>query len=320
MKKSKSKIWIGAGLTLAALYLGIGWYFSGVLIDFRTRPLEEDRQNLKIESPAQFGLTDGRDFELESQGIVLKGWFYPASGKARCGIVFHHGFTGTRYGAMKYAPIFQKYGCDELFYDARKHGQSGGKYGTYGYYEKQDLINVINWLEKERGLKDINVGLVGESFGAATSLMAAGSSGREFAFVLAESPYRDLHTIVEQRGEADYGPVIHLFIPLAFWIAELRADFDADETSVLRYAPAIKTPVFLIHSKQDDYTSPENSQSVFDHLTGLSDDQKGLYFTDWGASHARSIDVNREGFTREVQGFLEKIHAEKRLNGTDTTP
>lgn len=316
----KTKIALISLAVLVVLYTGVGYYFSSVLIDFTPRPLEEDRQNLEIESPAQFGLKNGQPIEIQSGDITLKGWFYPAGEKARCAIVYHHGFTGTRYGGMKYAPIFQEYGCDALFYDARRHGESGGRYGTYGFHEKQDLLNVVDWLKDRRGLKDINIGLMGESFGAATSLMATGSSGREFAFVVAESPYSDLKNIVEKRGEADYGPVVHIFVPLAFFLSELRADFEVDDTSVIKWSSRIKTPVFLIHSRQDTYTAPENSRMVFESLSGLSDLEKGLYFTDWNAKHARSLDTNPEVFTDQVQSFLDKIQAGKRLYGEDTTP
>ena len=318
--KKKGKILAGVVIVIGVMYFGVSWYFSSVLVDFEPRPLEEDRTNLKIESPAQFGLGGAQDFELESQGILLKGWFYPSESAGKCAIVYHHGFTGTRYGGMKYAPIFARYGCDQLFFDARRHGESGGDFGTFGFHEKQDLLNVIDWLKKERGLKDLNIGIMGESFGAATSLMAAGFSGREFAFIVAESPYRDLPGIVVQRGEADYGPIIHLFIPMAFFFAEWRADFDADLTSVIAKADQIKTPVFLIHSRQDTYTAPENSEAVYKSLSGLSDAEKGIYFTDWNAKHARSIDTNREVFTNQVETFLDKIDAGRRLTGTDTTP
>ncbi|MEQ8351835.1 MAG: prolyl oligopeptidase family serine peptidase [Leptospiraceae bacterium] len=318
-KKNKKLRILYAAVALGLLYSGIAWYFSSVLIDFRTRPLDEDRTNLKISSPEEFGLRNEKDFELESQGIILKGWFYPAGETSRCAIVYHHGFTGTRYGGMKYAPMFAQFGCDQLFYDARKHGESGGEYGTFGYHEKQDLLNVIDWLKRERGLSDLNIAIMGESFGAATSLMAAGFSGREFAFLIAESPYSDLPGIVAQRGRSDYGPVIEIFIPAAFALARIRADFEPEQTSVLLKASDIKTPVFLLHSRQDTYTDSSNSAAVLDALTGLSESEKGLYFTDWGAKHARSIDTNREEFTKQVQGFLDRIQAGKRLSGIDTT-
>ena len=107
---------------------------------------------------------------------------------------------------------------------------------------------------------------------------------------------------------------------MAFFFAEMRAGLDVEQTSVLSRASDIHTPVFLVHSKQDTYTNPENSQSVFDALTGLSDQEKGLYFTDWNAKHARSIDTNAPVFTEKVEDFLEKIQAARRLSGDDTTP
>ena len=54
--KKKGKILAGVVIVIGVMYFGVSWYFSSVLVDFEPRPLEEDRTNLKIESPAQFGL------------------------------------------------------------------------------------------------------------------------------------------------------------------------------------------------------------------------------------------------------------------------
>ncbi|NTV90496.1 MAG: hypothetical protein HGA22_09095, partial [Clostridiales bacterium] len=90
-------------------------------------------------------------------------------------------------------------GCDLLFYDHRYHGASTGDYGTYGYYEKQDALAALSWFEQRAGLQPSQIGLMGESYGAATALQA-GPLAPELAFIAADSPYGDLETIIREQA------------------------------------------------------------------------------------------------------------------------
>ena len=51
----------------------------------------------------------------------------------------------------------------------------------------------------------------------------------EVAFVLADSPYKSLEAIVAHQAVEQFGEWVSLFVPGAFFVSELRADFDKDE-------------------------------------------------------------------------------------------
>ena len=97
----------------------------------------------------------------------------------------------------KYAPLFWERGCDLLIFDARYHGESTGDYGTYGYYEKLDTSKAIDWFSQQVGLPPERIGLLGESYGAATALETA-ALRPDIAFAAADSSYRDLETIISE--------------------------------------------------------------------------------------------------------------------------
>ena len=302
MSRPRKAILAGT-IVLVTLYAGASAYFAGIIVAFNTNSLEQDRQNLGIEGPAQFGLPEPVDVRVDTGGAVLAGWLFRNPARKRCAVIISHGHTGTRYGALKYAPIFFERGCAVLTLDARHHGESTGEYGTYGYYESQDLAEATGWLAQQLGITTQEIGLVGESMGASISMLAAARLPDGPAFVLADSCFRSLPAILSYQGEKQYGPVVLGLLPGALLIADLRADFDASEVSPEDAAAKLHVPVILIHSSSDEYTPPEHSAAIFERLP---DERKALHITNWGATHGRSIDTNYGSYAALVSAFLDQ--------------
>ncbi|MCA9836782.1 MAG: alpha/beta hydrolase [Trueperaceae bacterium] len=292
--------WLLLGLLglLILAYAGASWFFSNVLIAFPTYSLEEDRNRLGISSPADFGLPQPQDFTVNTANVQLSGWFF--QGTNRCGVLFLHGIGSSRYTMLKYAPMFWQRGCSLMFYDARRHGSSTGKYGTYGYYESKDAVVMLSQFKALTALNDNQLGMLGESYGAASAILAA-QNVPNLAFVIADSSYESLKAIVYEQGEKQYGKLIKVFIPGAFLLSELRARFDVSKVSPLDSVERVRVPLLLQHALEDDYTPAEHSK----HLFANSDkSQTMLYLSDWGAGHAEAINTNPQAYTRVVDEFL----------------
>ncbi|PJZ44331.1 alpha/beta hydrolase [Leptospira brenneri] len=287
---------------LTFFLLGVGYYFSSSIISFPVTSLEEDKARLKIQSVSEFGLPEPESIRFQNGSLRLRGWYFKNPQKKKCGVVLLHGHTRTRYGILKYAPVFWKRGCSLFAYDARRHGESAGEYGTYGYFEKNDLERAIEFFSEISTVPEEQIGIFGASFGAATALQYA--EGRnDFAFVIADSPYMDMRSIVEKRAVDFYSPLILFLSPIALSIAEIRADFLVNEVSPKEAAKYISLPVLLIHSKTDEVTPVSHSEEIFQNLKSK---RKQLLVTDWGASHCKSIDVRPEEYESIVNSFLKE--------------
>lgn len=300
-----------AAAALLIVYTGLCYYFSGIIVDFSKRPLEEDRTNLKIQSPADFGLPQPREIRVAIDGGELHGWHFDNPAAKPCAVILSHGHTGTRYGALKYAPLFWRMGCSAVAIDARHHGESDGRYGTYGYYERDDLFAVVRWTAAEEKLRHNQIGLVGESMGAAISLLAAAKYNEpaesRVAFVLADSPYSSLTTILKEQGVRQYSSAVLPLFNGALFLAGLRADFSPARVSPEEVAPDLQSPVLLMHARSDDYTNIDHSRRIAAAMpAGLGE----LYEVDWPCNHGRAIDTNRERYEARVAQFLrEKVPA-----------
>lgn len=295
---------------LIALYLGITWYFSGLILHTPDRDIATvyqmnmDRWQLDLDS-LQGTLPPREEVSFQSpvDSITLNGWlFLPDS--ARCGVVMAHGYSVNRANMLKYAPIFDSCRCALLLYDHRGHGTSSPEsFGSGGYHEATDLIAANNWLKAKTGLSQARIGWFGESWGAATVLLAAGREGApQPAWVVSESSFADWESAVMERGVKDYGSTLNALAPGAFTWTGIRAGVNFGDVSPLKAATKIKVPVLLLHSAADTLTYPVQHGK----LTGAL--KKRPYLTDarlldWGAWHAHNIIWRRQEYTDLVLNF-----------------
>lgn len=286
-------------VALAAVYAYGSWYFADILINSPTQSLAQSEARAAF-TLDELELPPPEEISVPSGDITLAGWYFDNPADGACGVILLHGYTGTRYGTLQYVPLFWERGCDLVMYDARAHGASGGEFHTYGYYEKRDGQAVLDWLMQRTGLAPGDIGLVGVSYGAATALQMAPLTP-DVAFILADSPYQDLRTIVSYQATQQFGDWVQLFVPGALLAAELRADFDVAAVSPQNAVVGSDTPIFLIHSLQDEFTPPSHSEAIF---TLANPETAVLHLTDWGAPHGMSIFEDFATYEQWVDEFL----------------
>lgn len=303
MKKALGILLIIILILVVGAYAFGSWYFADILINSPTQTLEDgaaraatvDMQGIQLPQPEAVSLPNG--------DVVLAGSFYDNPTDGQCAVLLLHGYTGTRYGTLQYAPLFWDRGCDMLAYDARAHGASTGDLHTFGYYEKLDAGAMVDWLAQRTQLPPSRIGLVGVSYGASTALQAAPLLP-DAAFILADSAYQDLRTIAEYQAKEQYGIIIDIIAPGAYFFAQMRGDFDVDDVAPRELISEAQMPVLLIHSKQDAYTAAFHSENIFENANR---DRTALFVTDWGAPHGASITTDYDAFKAIVDGFLQEF-------------
>lgn len=191
-------------------------------------------------------------------GLPLQGWRCGSPITARATIVYLHGVADTRTSSAEVIRRFLPRGFDVVAYDGRAHGRSPGKVCTYGYYEKRDLIRVLDTLPRKPVI------LIGHSLGAAIALQAAAEDSRISAVVAAET-FSDLATVARERAPFIFSEDA---VSDAFRIAEARAGFRVAEASPLLASPRIRVPVLLLHGEADTETLPAHSRRVYEALSG----------------------------------------------------
>jgi pimeloyl-ACP methyl ester carboxylesterase len=233
-------------------------------------------------------------------GYDLNGFLIPCEGSKKA-VIISHGITYTLFGSVKYIDLYLKRGYSVLIYDLRNHGLSGGNNTTFGYYEKQDLNSVMDWLLDFLGPGGI-VGTMGESMGAAISLQHAAIDPR-VSFVVSDCSFSGLTELLKYRLKRELHLPPFPFLNLASFFSGLISGMTYDLVSPLEDIKEFSTPVLLIHGQNDTYIPPEMSRVLYDaKKTGV----RKLYLTP-NAGHADSFIENRLDYDRVVGNFLKEV-------------
>ncbi len=215
-------------------------------------------------------------------------------------VVLSHGVTESKMSSIKYANLFLNRGFNAVIYDQRRHGKTGGNTTSYGFYEKDDLKAVVDWLIDKEG--DILLGIHGESMGAATALLYAGELDGRADFYVVDCPFSNLEELLAYRMKCEfkYMPP-RLLLPIGDQFLKLRAGFSMKDVSPIAAVKNIQEPVLFIHSAKDDYILPYMTQDLYEEKPG----EKMLFIAKNGA-HAQSLNENRTDYEDILDQFLKK--------------
>ena len=149
-------------------------------------------------------------------------------------------------------------------------GKSDGEYVSLGFYERQDLATVIEFLN---GTKIVSaIGLWGRSMGAVTSIMYA-SKDPVVCCIIADSPFSTLRSLVRDlvADNAHWIPGVAIDASIATIRNNIihRAAFDIDDLDTVKYAKECNVPVFLFHGESDDFVKPHHSYTLRESFPGL---------------------------------------------------
>jgi fermentation-respiration switch protein FrsA (DUF1100 family) len=295
-------LWVLAILTVVLLALGL--VFAVKVVYPKTFAVEETYR-IEVEKgylkPEVFEKLPQQRVKIRSRyGYDLFAIYFPIEGSKKT-VVIAHGITYTLYGMTKYMDSYRQRGFNVLLYDHRNHGRSGGRNSTFGYYEKWDLQTVVDWAREQLG-EGGAVGVMGESFGAATALQQAALDDR-LAFVVSDCAFSDLDQLLVFRLRQDFGlPAFPVLWLARLWIW-LLTGMKVREAAPLRVVGQIVAPVLFVHGAGDTYIPPAMAQALYQ---AKAQGVRRLYLAS-GADHAMSVVVDPVEYDRVVGAFLEEI-------------
>jgi pimeloyl-ACP methyl ester carboxylesterase len=252
-------------------------------------------------------LLEPRDAQLPQEsfiitaadGVQLSTWFVPCAKNPKGTVVYLHGVGDCKIGGLALARFLHHQGFHVLLYDSRQHGESGGDYCTYGFYEKHDVSTVLDYLESRSDVRTGMVGLFGTSMGAAVAIQAAAIDPRIKA-VVAEASFTNLRTI-----SVDYQRRIaklpwHFLRNVAMSRSQKIARFKARDVSPLEDVRRLTTPILFVHGTEDEFIDVAYSKTLFHEAVG----PKELLLIE-GASHNNIWERGGNVYEQKMIEFFE---------------
>ena len=221
-------------------------------------------------------------------------------------IILFHGYHS--HHLQDFAGIYEYYhsiGLNLLLVRQRAHGESGGKYVTFGVKERLDALRWIEFHNRAHGMDNVFLG--GMSMGASTLQFAA---GEEFPHnvrgITADCGFSSPAEILAHIIRRDFHLPPKLVLPLMEVWARILGGFSFYECNSRETLSRSKTPILFIHGKADDFVP--SCMSEFGFAACAS--EKELLLVD-DAGHGRSYLYEPERLRNALTDFFKRNLSEE---------
>ena len=202
--------------------------------------------------------------------------------------------------------FFHRLGYDVLLPYQRSHGESQGRYITYGVKERFDCRDWARYAAQRFG-EDKPLFLMGISMGAATVLMASGLElPGNTRGIVADCGFTTPWDIMAHVARRDYRLPPFPLLYLLDGLARLRAGFRLKGADTRKALERNRIPVLFLHGEEDSFVPLSMTEENFAACRA----EKRLY-TVPGAGHAQSFGVDPEGCKRVLREFLERCGTQR---------
>lgn len=216
-------------------------------------------------------------------------------------VILVHGYSANYKEMQQYAKFFHQKNFNILCVENRGHGESEGAFVGMGWTDRKDLMNWIDFLNKESSSKIVVMGI---SMGASAVCCLSGEKlPSNVVGLIADSPFdnaeREIKYILRKAGIFKNILVKHLRS-----YAKRIHGFDLAEADMIKCVKKTKTPILYIHGKLDTYVLPENSINLYN---STSEFLREIVLVD-EAGHVMSYPVLGNLYECKINNFFKKFH------------
>lgn len=242
-------------------------------------------------------------FITSFDGLRLHAKFYVASERKAPVQIMFHGYKssaerdfcgGLREGIDG--------GFNVLLVDQRAHGESEGKYLTFGVNERFDCLSWASYAAERFG-NDVKIYLYGISMGASTVLMASALPlPKSVSGIVADCGYTSPKAIICSVLRDHHVPAAPVYA-VAKLGARLFCGFDLDSASAPDALRRSHIPVLFIHGDDDRFVPCRMSRENFE--ASAAEHKKLLIVHN--AGHGLSYMLDRPAYLSALHEFLVAI-------------
>lgn len=247
---------------------------------------KQDTQNVSITS---------------ERGDLLRGYLTINEKPSDVYVMFAHGYRADHNGdPANFMKYYIEKGYNFLSMDHVAHGNSGGEYVGFDYFEHKDCLDWIDYLTSRFG-KDIKIIIHGVSMGGATICKMVNKVPEQVKLAIADCPYTsaidEFDATIKSVGIKHTSALLKIFNEMNKKIA----GFDLNETDVRDSVANSKVPMLFVHGKADTFVPTKMGVELYE----LCQNEKELFLVE-NAPHAESIRYNEIGYHQRLDDFIEK--------------
>lgn len=183
-----------------------------------------------------------------------------------------HGMGGTKETLAPLMGGFLESGYDVIAYDQRNSGDNYNNYNTFGVLESLDTLDVLRFIgpKYKNDEKNGKIILWGESYGALTSVIAAGRDDSMIDYLIVDSPISDarilLADVMRETSKKEGIPLSYL-MSTGDWYSRFAIGVNFKDFDGRKWIKNVNKPIFISNSKDDSLTPPNMAMDLYDSST-----------------------------------------------------
>ena len=223
------------------------------------------KHNQKFFKRTDLTLTNKRNLKLCCSFWEPEERKYP---KLPC-VIYLHGNSSSRTEIFPELYYLLSSDITVFAFDFSGCGKSEGEYISLGWYERDDVECVVNYL---RGTgKVATIGLWGRSMGAVTAIMY-GDRDPSIAGLVLDSPFCSLKTLTEElaKEKASSIPnfILNKGVSMIRDTIKEKAKFDINDIEPKVYAERCFIPALFCHALDDSFVNVHHSNDLYNVYAG----------------------------------------------------
>ena len=198
-------------------------------------------------------------------------------------VVYLHGNSSSRCEALAEIKYLLPLNITVFAFDFSGCGQSQGDYISLGWYERDDVESVIEYLRKTN--KVSTIGLWGRSMGAVTAIMY-GDRDPSIAGMVLDSAFASLKELIEELVKERVNLpnfILNQATKLVKSTIMKKAKFNLDDIEPKNYAVRCFIPALFCHAKEDSFVNQHHCKDLYDVYAG----DKNVIYVDGNHNSSR---------------------------------
>ena len=250
-------------------------------------------------------------------------------------VVYLHGNSSSRCEALAEIKYLLPLNITVFAFDFSGCGKSQGEYISLGWYEREDVESVIEYLRKTN--KVSTIGLWGRSMGAVTAIMY-GDRDPSIAGMVLDSAFASLKELIEELVKERVNLpnfILNQATKLVKSTIMKKAKFNLDEIEPKNYAVRCFIPALFCHAKNDTFVNQHHCKDLSDvyagdknviYVDGNHNSSRPRYFRDSASiffyntlqcSRMKEISDDYNGFKHEIVENEENKNNNNDINNND---
>ena len=198
-------------------------------------------------------------------------------------VVYLHGNSSSRCEALAEIKYLLPLNITVFAFDFSGCGKSQGEYISLGWYEREDVESVIEYLRKTN--KVSTIGLWGRSMGAVTAIMY-GDRDPSIAGMVLDSAFASLKELIEELVKERVNLpnfIVNQATKLVKSTIMKKAKFNLDEIEPKKYAVRCFIPALFCHANNDTFVDKHHCKDLSEVYAG----DKNVIYVDGNHNSAR---------------------------------